>query len=190
MANIPHPDLLLKQQAVYRFLNIAFQTDYQIAQHILNCGVRHIPRSTIYNLSSPINFGPSTLHPADWNKLTTNTIYDHFKQVKSNDLVIFTDRSLSKEGVGSGLIIFPGNNLQTPSYSKCFRLPFFATVFNTESEVIPEGLHTALEFHPTMNFPTYTLTIRPPLKPSQTPSAQETKQSTSSTALCKHFLSK
>ena len=166
MANIPHPDLLLKQQAVYRFLNIAFQTDYQVAQHILNCDCDTlwtlistaeslgIPRSTIFNLSSPTKFGPSTLHPADRDKLTTHTTFDHFKQVKSNDIVFFTDGSSSKEGVESGLIVFPGNNLQTPSYSKSFRLPFFATVFNAESEVIPEGLLTALELHTKMNFPT------------------------------------
>ena len=42
--------------------------------------------------------------------------------------------------MGSGLVIFKGNDISTPILTKSFGLPSYATVYNGESEVIPLAL--------------------------------------------------
>ena len=63
------------------------------------------------------------------------------------DLLICTDGSKEGEKVGSGLVIFTGNNLSTRIVTKSFGLPPYASVYNGESEVIPFALSLLSSLH-------------------------------------------
>ena len=58
-----------------------------------------------------------------------------------------TDFKKEGEKVGSGLVIFTGNNISTPIFTKSFGLPPYASVYNGESEVIPYALSLLSSLH-------------------------------------------
>ena len=151
-ANIPPPDLFLKQQAVLRLINMANHLSPKLSQHILNhtgpttkvlkdaCNSFGINWELLKLLSPKYKFGPHLLHPASRSPLNVSLHFDNFRKVTPSSLLICTDGSKEGEAVGSGLVIFQGSNLSSPIFTKSFGLPPYATVYNGESEVIPRAL--------------------------------------------------
>ena len=78
--------------------------------------------------------------------------FDNFSKITTNSLLICTDGSKEGIRVGSGLIIFDGHNLKAPILTTNFALPPYASVYNGESEVIPEGLKIVRKIHRNSSF--------------------------------------
>ena len=151
-ANIPPPDLFFKKQAITRLINISqrlstehskliFESDSPTTKHLKEaCNIFGINWDLLKLLSPKYKFGPHLFHPAQRSPLNVSLHFDNFKKVSPSSLLICTDGSKENDKVGSGLVIFKGNDISTPILTKSFGLPSYATVYNGESEVIPLAL--------------------------------------------------